>query len=181
MWVGLVLLSLWFISNHPSETLIHWSRSRRRLRDGLSGLPAAFIYPTGSSPPPALALICPCSASAPPSRPLFPEGKDEVSSSSAAHNALLRTALFGPDTPKRREEPLSPSRAIFWQKTETKRPLHSITPLGFEEDEAATAATRGPVKAPRKAPRSPYEVKFGSPYTRRIWGLLIFGWIFFNQ
>ncbi|KAK4770656.1 hypothetical protein SAY87_031188 [Trapa incisa] len=91
-------------------------------------------------------------------KPPSAEGKDDVSSSSAAYNSLLRAALFGPDTPERKEESFSASRNIFRYKTGTKRPMHSITPLGFEEDDAVVAANRGPVKAPRKVPRSPYKV-----------------------
>ncbi|KAK4743902.1 hypothetical protein SAY87_010214 [Trapa incisa] len=85
------------------------------------------------------------------------EGKDDVSYF-AAYNSLLRTALFGPDTPDRKEETFSASWNIFRYKSETKRPLHSITPLGFEEDEAALTANRVPVKVPRKVSRSPYKV-----------------------
>lgn len=86
-----------------------------------------------------------------------PDGKDDIaSSSSAAYTALLRAALFGPDTPDRKDVP-GASKNIFRYKTETKRSLHSLSPFGFEE--ADTAVMPNPVKSPRKVPRSPYKVK----------------------
>ncbi|PKI64463.1 hypothetical protein CRG98_015137, partial [Punica granatum] len=94
----------------------------------------------------------------PSPKPAPADGKDEISSSSAAYSALLRAALFGPDTPERKDEPFSASRNIFRYKTETKRPLHSIMPFGFEDEDPAGGASRGPAKAPRKVPRSPYKV-----------------------
>ncbi|KAI6702214.1 hypothetical protein NL676_011350 [Syzygium grande] len=81
------------------------------------------------------------------------ESKEEASSS--AYNALLRAALFGPDTPERKESP-AVGRNIFRYKTETKRSLHALSPFGFED--AGNVVSQSPVKAARKVPRSPYKV-----------------------
>ncbi|PPD90838.1 hypothetical protein GOBAR_DD12221 [Gossypium barbadense] len=63
----------------------------------------------------------------------------------------LGATLFGPDTP------VTPvSRNIFRYKTETKRSLHSLQPLGY--DESGLGISHSPVKAPRKVPTSPYKV-----------------------
>ncbi|XP_059661695.1 B-type cell cycle switch protein ccs52A-like [Cornus florida] len=90
--------------------------------------------------------------------------------SSGAYASLLRTALFGPDsgiappaTPDKgvgfngRTLPIgSPTRNIFRYKTETRLPMHSLAPLGF--DDQLPGVSHSPVKAPRKVPRSPYKV-----------------------
>ncbi|XP_038679200.1 protein FIZZY-RELATED 2-like [Tripterygium wilfordii] len=84
------------------------------------------------------------------------EGKDDASSS--AYAAALRDALFGPDTPYRKDNSLlSVRRNIFRYKTETRRSLHSLSPFVFNED-VGPGVIHCPVKAPRKVPRSPYKV-----------------------
>ncbi|KAK3434469.1 protein FIZZY-RELATED 2 [Eucalyptus grandis] len=113
-----------------------------------------------SSPSPQSASCC-CSSSSSSSSASSPaaaaaaasESKEEASSST--YNALLRAALFGPDTPDRKESPVV-GRNIFRYKTETKRSLHALSPFGFED--AGNVVSQSPVKAARKVPRSPYKV-----------------------
>ena len=84
------------------------------------------------------------------------EGKEDGSGS---YNSLLRAALFGPDTPDKKDSSGLPAcRNIFRYKTETKRALHSLSPFGL--DESVPGISHSPVKAPRKVPRSPYKVRF---------------------
>ncbi|XP_010540329.1 PREDICTED: protein FIZZY-RELATED 2 [Tarenaya hassleriana] len=81
------------------------------------------------------------------------EGKEDGSGSYAS---LLRAALFGPDTPEKRDVAgFSPSRNIFRYKTETQRPVKSFSPFGSDE---SPGVSHSPVKTPRKVPRSPYKV-----------------------
>ncbi|MBA0877558.1 hypothetical protein Goshw_029242 [Gossypium schwendimanii] len=80
--------------------------------------------------------------------PTSDQGKEDRS---IAYQSLLRSTLFGPDTPG---TPVS--RNIFRYKTETKRSLHSLQPLGY--DESGLGISHSPVKAPRKVPTSPYKV-----------------------
>lgn len=80
-----------------------------------------------------------------------PDGGKEDSSS--AYASLLRTALFGPDTPDKRD---SPGRNIFRFKSETRQSMHSLSPFGFDEEKPGVS--HSPVKTPRKVPRSPYKV-----------------------
>ena len=88
------------------------------------------------------------------------EGREDTSS---AYATLLRAALFGPETsgavafPATPDKRSTPSRNIFRYKSETRRSMHSLLPFGF--DEAVQGVNHGPVKAPRKVPRSPYKVK----------------------
>ncbi|XP_020227165.1 protein FIZZY-RELATED 2 [Cajanus cajan] len=92
-----------------------------------------------------------------------PEGRDD---SSSAYTTLLRTALFGPDaagvvpplTPEKAASPAMtlPSRNIFRYKTETRQSMHSLSP--FMCDDSLPGVSHGPVKAPRKVPRSPFKV-----------------------
>ncbi|KAJ9173510.1 hypothetical protein P3X46_016633 [Hevea brasiliensis] len=92
------------------------------------------------------------SSSSPPSSTNLPTsdgGKD----SSSAYAALLRSALFGPHTPDKRD---SPGRNIFRFKTETRQSMHSLSPFGFEDKRPGVS--HSPVKTPRKVPRSPYKV-----------------------
>ncbi|XP_047983647.1 protein FIZZY-RELATED 2-like [Salvia hispanica] len=88
--------------------------------------------------------------------------------STSPYNNLLKSALFGPEClqPSTPQKSSSSSRNsinatdfltsppncnIFKYKTETKKPLHSLTPFGFDP--------HGPTaKAPRELPRSPYKV-----------------------
>ncbi|KAK4558061.1 hypothetical protein RGQ29_007713 [Quercus rubra] len=87
------------------------------------------------------------------------EGREDTSS---AYATLLRAALFGPETsggvafPATPDKRSTPSRNIFRYKSETRRSMHSLLPFGF--DEAVQGVNHGPVKAPRKVPRSPYKV-----------------------
>ncbi|KAL2962211.1 hypothetical protein AAZX31_17G128900 [Glycine max] len=89
-----------------------------------------------------------------------PEGRDD---SSSAYTTLLRTALFGPDfapppTPEKTASPAMtlPSRNIFRYKTETRQSMHSLSPFMCED--SVPGVVHGPVKAPRKVPRSPFKV-----------------------
>ncbi|KAK6947693.1 WD40 repeat [Dillenia turbinata] len=77
---------------------------------------------------------------------------------------LLRAALLTPSTPEKvmglggKSNILSPaSPNIFRYKTETRQPIHSLSPFGFD-DGALPDVTHSPVKPPRKVPRSPYKV-----------------------
>lgn len=96
---------------------------------------------------------------------------DETSSSSAAYTALLRTALFGSDLGFGVVQPGTPdkksllgnnspvNRNIFRFKSETRQSLHSLVPLGFDDDHHSPGViSHSPVKAPRKVSRSPYKV-----------------------
>ncbi|KAH9721628.1 protein FIZZY-RELATED 2 [Citrus sinensis] len=77
---------------------------------------------------------------------------------SGTYTALLRAALFGPETPEKKDVLGPPSgRNIFRFKSETRRSLHSLSPFGFDDD-VASGVSHSPVKAPRKVPRSPYKV-----------------------
>ncbi|CAN1789124.1 Protein FIZZY-RELATED 2 [Linum perenne] len=77
-------------------------------------------------------------------------GKEE---SPSAYAVLLRDALFGTNTPDKRD---CPARNIFRYKTETKQSMQSLSPFAF--DDAGPGVSHSPVKAPRKVPRSPYKV-----------------------
>lgn len=83
------------------------------------------------------------------------DGKEEAAGSYAG---LLRTALFGPETPEKRDvvTGFSPSRNIFRYKTETQRPVNSFSPFGTDE---APGVSRSPAKSPRKILRSAYKVR----------------------
>ncbi|KAI4327033.1 hypothetical protein L6164_019537 [Bauhinia variegata] len=97
----------------------------------------------------------------PPSTNSPSEGRED---SSSTYATLLRAALFGPDTrvvppvtPDKRSFSMNPpSRNIFRYKTETRLPMHSISP--FVCDDVVTGATHIAAKTPRKVPRSPYKV-----------------------
>ncbi|KAK4804063.1 hypothetical protein SAY86_003880 [Trapa natans] len=94
-------------------------------------------------------------SSSPPARSSSHVKDGNSSAASTAYTALLREALLGPDTPDRTDSH-SPAQNIFRYRNETKRSLHSLFPLGFEEGE--TAAFRRPVKAARKFERSAFKV-----------------------
>lgn len=143
-------LSLETLSSNPShvDRLINSSVSHSPSRTILSD---RFI-PSRSASNFALFNI----PSSSPSPSSSPHVKDRDSSaSSIAYTALLKEALLGPDTPQRTDSP-APARNIFRFKTETKRPLHSLSPLGFEEADAAVV--HSPAKAARKVARSPFKV-----------------------
>ncbi|MBA0689674.1 hypothetical protein Goari_007393 [Gossypium aridum] len=83
--------------------------------------------------------------------PTSAEGKED---GSGTYNSLLRAALFGPDTPDKKDSLGSPAcRNIFRYKTETKRSLHSLSPFGL--DESVPGIIHSPVKAPRKVLDAP--------------------------
>ncbi|XP_027181386.1 protein FIZZY-RELATED 2-like [Coffea eugenioides] len=103
---------------------------------------------------------------------LSPSSHSSTSDDSTnAYTALLRTALFGPDSagvvPPVTPDKLSgingknlqinpPNCNIFKFKTETRKSLHSLSPFGF--DDQLPGVSHSPVKTPRKVPRSPYKV-----------------------
>ncbi|KAJ8449329.1 hypothetical protein Cgig2_002461 [Carnegiea gigantea] len=81
----------------------------------------------------------------------------------SAYTALLRAALFGPDsgfpfpgTPDKVFGSLPLNRNIFRFKSETKRKMPSTMPFG--PDDSLPGVNYSPVKTPRKVPRSPYKV-----------------------
>ncbi|KFK27450.1 hypothetical protein AALP_AA8G384300 [Arabis alpina] len=84
--------------------------------------------------------------------------KDKKEDSAGSYAGLLKTALFGPVTPDKRDvvAGFSPSGNIFRYKTETQRSLNSFSPFGSEE---VTGVNRSsPVKSPRKILKSAYKV-----------------------
>ncbi|XP_044477226.1 protein FIZZY-RELATED 2-like [Mangifera indica] len=77
---------------------------------------------------------------------------------SGTYTALLRAALFGPDTPAKKDVTGPPlGRNIFRFKSETRRSMQSLSPFGLDDD-VASGVSQSPVKAPRKVPRSPYKI-----------------------
>lgn len=84
--------------------------------------------------------------------------KDRKEDGAGSYAGLLRTTLFGPETPEKRDvvAGFSPSRNIFRYKTETQRSLNLFSPFGSDE---APGVSRSPVKSPRKILRSPYKVR----------------------
>ncbi|XP_044485887.1 protein FIZZY-RELATED 2-like [Mangifera indica] len=77
---------------------------------------------------------------------------------SGTYTALLRAALFGPDTPHKKDVSGPPLRRnIFKFKSETRQSMHSLSPFGFDDD-VASGVSHSPVKSPRKVPRSPYKI-----------------------
>ena len=74
---------------------------------------------------------------------------------------MLRTVLFEPETPEKRDvvTGFSPSsRNIFRYKTETQRPVNSFPPFGCDE---GPSVSRSPVKPPRNILKSAYKVSLG--------------------
>ncbi|KAK8589513.1 hypothetical protein V6N13_088344 [Hibiscus sabdariffa] len=69
---------------------------------------------------------------------------------SFAYKSLLREALLG--SGKKDSSGLSAGRNIFRYKTETKQPLHSLQPFGFDDELVHV------IKAPMKILGSPYEI-----------------------
>lgn len=83
--------------------------------------------------------------------------KDGKEDGAGSYATLLRAAMFGPETPEKRDiTGFSSSRNIFRFKTETHRSLNSFSPFGIDD---APGVCHSPVKAPRKVPRSPYKVR----------------------
>ncbi|XP_068649930.1 B-type cell cycle switch protein ccs52A-like [Aristolochia californica] len=123
--------------------------------------PSRTIYsdrfiPCRSSSNFALFYISPSSAASSSSDP-----REEGSST---YSTLLKTVLFGPNTPEKspgdRDSPSSsgstPSRNIFRFKKEIRRSPYAFSPVGF--DGALPVVIPSPPKTPRKVPRSPYKV-----------------------
>ncbi|KAG7541831.1 WD40 repeat [Arabidopsis thaliana x Arabidopsis arenosa] len=82
--------------------------------------------------------------------------KDGKEDGAGSYATLLRAAMFGPETPEKRDiTGFSSSRNIFRFKTETHRSLNSFSPFGVDD---SPGVCHSPVKAPRKVPRSPYKV-----------------------
>ncbi|KAM7256475.1 hypothetical protein ACFE04_012216 [Oxalis oulophora] len=96
-------------------------------------------------------------------------------SSSGTYASLLRAALFGPETPEKNEY-TGPPR-IFRYKSETKRSMHSLTPLGF--DDVGPGVSHCPVKTPRKVSRSPYKV-LDAPALQDDFYLNLVDWASYN-
>ncbi|GMI65447.1 cell cycle switch protein 52 A1, FIZZY-related 2 [Hibiscus trionum] len=71
------------------------------------------------------------------------------------YNSLLREALLGSD--KKDSSGLPAGQNILRYKTETKRPLHSLQPFGFD-DELVNRISHNPGKAPMKILGSPYQI-----------------------
>lgn len=83
--------------------------------------------------------------------------KDGKEDGAGSYATLLRAAMFGPETPEKRDiTGFSSSRNIFRFKTETHRSLNSFSPFGVDD---SPGVCHSPVKAPRKVPRSPYKVR----------------------
>ncbi|XP_050227480.1 protein FIZZY-RELATED 1-like [Mercurialis annua] len=129
-------------SNHyvsPSRTIY----SDRFIPSRSSSNFALFNISSSSPPPPSTASNSPAS-----------DGSGGKEDSSSAYAALLRTALFGPCTPDKRDSPAGQN--IFRFKSETRQSMHSLSPFGFDEERPGVI--HSPVKTPRKVPRSPYKV-----------------------
>ncbi|KAG6407980.1 hypothetical protein SASPL_130982 [Salvia splendens] len=96
--------------------------------------------------------------------------------STSPYNNLLKSALFGPEcfqpsTPQKSSSSgrnsvnatdfltSPPNCNIFKYKTETKRPLHSLTPFGLYDQLLGDPHGPSPTaNSPRELPRSPYKV-----------------------
>ena len=75
-----------------------------------------------------------------------------------AYAALLRNALFGPQTPDKKDWGTGAAgRNIFRYKTETRQSMHSLSPFGFD-GLSGPGVSNVAIKAPRKVSRSPYKV-----------------------
>lgn len=148
------------------ETLSPSRHIDRMVNSGYQRSPSRAIYsdrfiPSRSGSNFALFNISPTKSPSPA------DGREECS---GAYATLLRAALFGPEsgvvppaTPEKafgsngRHSPVSPpSRNIFRYKTETRKSMHSLSPLGFED--TLPGVNHTPVKTPRKVSRSPYKV-----------------------
>lgn len=148
------------------ETLSPSRHVDRMVNSGYQRSPSRAIYsdrfiPSRSGSNFALFNISPTKSPSPA------DGREECS---GAYATLLRAALFGPEsgvvppaTPEKafgsngRHSPVSPpSRNIFRYKTETRKSMHSLSPLGFED--TLPGVNHTPVKTPRKVSRSPYKV-----------------------
>ncbi|KAF8085904.1 hypothetical protein N665_0643s0031 [Sinapis alba] len=87
---------------------------------------------------------------------LFDLAKDGKEDGAGSYATLLRAAMFGPETPEKRDiTGFSTSRNIFRFKTETNRCLDSFSP--FVSDDGP-GVSQSPINALRKVSRSPYKV-----------------------
>lgn len=87
---------------------------------------------------------------------LFDLAKDGKEDGAGSYATLLRAAMFGPETPEKRDiTGFSTSPNIFRFKTETNRRLDSFSP--FVSDDGS-GVSQSPIKALRKVSRSPYKV-----------------------
>ncbi|CDY71640.1 BnaAnng38280D [Brassica napus] len=87
---------------------------------------------------------------------LFDLAKDGKEDGAGSYATLLRAAMFGPETPEKRDiTGFSTSRNIFRFKTETNRRSDSFSP--FVSDDGP-GVSQSPIKALRKVSRSPYKV-----------------------
>ena len=76
----------------------------------------------------------------------------------SAYAALLRNALFGPQTPDKKDWGAGAAgQNIFRYKMETRQSLHSLSPFGFD-DMSDLGVSNVAIKTPRKVSRSPYKV-----------------------
>ncbi|KAJ0264821.1 Protein FIZZY-RELATED 2 [Hirschfeldia incana] len=79
-----------------------------------------------------------------------------------SYAGMLKTVMFGPDTPEKRDvvTGFSPSRNMLRYKTETQRPVNSYSPFGGSggDDEASPGVSRRPVKKTRSIVKSAYKV-----------------------
>ncbi|KAG2239712.1 hypothetical protein Bca52824_091409 [Brassica carinata] len=88
---------------------------------------------------------------------LFDLVRDGREDGAGSYATLLREAMFGPETPEKRDiTGFSTSRNIFRFKTETNRCLDSFSP--FVSDDDGPGVSQSPIKALRKVSRSPSKV-----------------------
>ncbi|KAL0738804.1 hypothetical protein Bca4012_015014 [Brassica carinata] len=88
---------------------------------------------------------------------LFDLVRDGREDGAGSYATLLREAMFGPETPEKRDiTGFSTSRNIFRFKTETNRCLDSFSP--FVSDDDGPGVSQSPIKALRKVSRSPSKI-----------------------
>ncbi|CAH8357461.1 unnamed protein product [Eruca vesicaria subsp. sativa] len=96
--------------------------------------------------------------------------KDGKEDGPGSYAGMLRTALFGPETPEKTDvvTGFSPSKNIFRYKTETQRPVNSFAPFGCDE---GPSVSRSPVKSPRNILKSAYKVRVAEDWNLGFVGL----------
>ncbi|XP_047341862.1 protein FIZZY-RELATED 2-like [Impatiens glandulifera] len=151
--------------DHPEEPSTPSRRIDQLVGAGYSPSPSRTIYtdrfiPSRSSSKYALFDIVSNAHSS-------GDGREDASS---AYKALLRTALFGPDTGivapvtpdkgnglnGRNFTMNQPNRNIFRYKYETRQTMSTLSPFGADDQLPGVIQNR--VKAPRKVSRSPFKV-----------------------